>query len=265
MRQGYNGEIWRDDLGQIIALNLGSDFCAEHEWGIAGIKNTFAIDPTIPGIEGRTIKNKSVTLNTFGVRLDIFGRRSTKKIEKLTLYGLVPSPKWKYSSETNSDYSWVTKGSMWDPEKDQIKGYWSESRFLFLLEKKSEVDEFVEAFSRADISIWLGSAGPFKGGGLCIAITSRLPKEFTDSMMESDLDHIKLKKFFDKTGIEKILSSAGKKYYALSPRWKNDEKTEIQVWLNPSDQDIHNYGWYTIDELKQWANNKGPIIKKADK
>jgi hypothetical protein len=31
-------------------------------------------------------------------------------------------------------------------------------------------------------------------------------------------------------------------------------------WLNPREQDIHNYGWFTVEELKQWAENKGPVM-----
>ena len=29
MRKSFNESIWRNDAGQVIAVNLGSDFCAE--------------------------------------------------------------------------------------------------------------------------------------------------------------------------------------------------------------------------------------------
>lgn len=43
MRKAYNdyGTIVIDN--KFIGISLGYDFCAEHEWGIDGIKSRFAI------------------------------------------------------------------------------------------------------------------------------------------------------------------------------------------------------------------------------
>lgn len=32
-------------------------------------------------------------------------------------------------------------------------------------------------------------------------------------------------------------------------------------WLNPMNQKKYNHGWFTIEELQQWAKDNGPIVK----
>ena len=58
------------------------------------------------------------------------------------------------------------------------------------------------------------------------------------------------------------MEKAGKKYFALSPRWKDDNKKEVIFWLNPYHQDIDNFGWFTVEDLKDWAKGKGKIPMK---
>lgn len=259
MRRAYNSSIWRAEDGTIIALNLGADYCAEHEWGIGGILNRFGVNRDRLGIEGRRITKGGDSIITTDGKVDEWTK--TKKTKKLAkqLYGI--SFALPYSS--GNDFSWLMKGAFWEPEKTEMLAFWSESRFLALLENKTDVDVCVEAFLNNDIAFWIGGGGPFQNGGLCIAIVSRLPEDFKQSMLEADEDNIALKKAAEKTGIEKILAEAGRKYYALSPRWADAEKKEVKFWLNPQEQDRYEYGWYSVDELKQWAKGEGPIMKKA--
>lgn len=64
-----------------------------------------------------------------------------------------------------------------------------------------------------------------------------------------------------KTRIHKILAKSGKKYFALSPRWADDQKKEVVFWLNPYDQDKYNSGWFSVQDLKDWAKDKGKVMK----
>jgi hypothetical protein len=115
-----------------------------------------------------------------------------------------------------------------------------------------------------DISIGLGSSYVFHNGGLKLVIVSKLPKEVIDQIYEADLDYKNLQEAAEKTGIYKILEKAGKGKYkgwmALSPSWKDDNKKEVIFWLNPEQQNIHQYGWYTVDDLKDWAKDRGKIM-----
>ena len=71
--------------------------------------------------------------------------------------------------------------------------------------------------------------------------------------------------------IEKRLKKAGKSWFALSPKKLNKEdmekhKTKFSVifWLNPTEQRIVNYGWFTVEELRMWIKGKGPIVKQDE-
>jgi hypothetical protein len=64
--------------------------------------------------------------------------------------------------------------------------------------------------------------------------------------------------------LEKKLREAGKKWFALSPRWateKHNTEHSVVFWLNPMEQRTNNSGLYTVEELLLWAENKGPIVR----
>ena len=266
MRKGTDGQFWIGDDKEIIAVNLGADYCAEHEWGIKGINSRFGISSeksflgiksTKIGIDSRTITKCDSIIEKVELEVPQWSMDKSVKRTKKKLFGIAMKDSWR----VNSDYSWLTKSSHWDPTRDSVLGFWAESRFLFLVEDELICDEFVTAFQNKDISIWTGGAGAFKNGGLVIAIVSRIPEDFKKSMTDTDQDRLDLEKAVVNTGIHKILEKAGKKFNALSPRWKDESKKEITFWLNPQDpQD--NYGWYALEDLKQWTKGEGPIPKK---
>lgn len=286
MRRGYNGSIWRNDEQQVIAVNLGSDYCAEHEWGIDGIERSFNIQgrPKIK-MEGETIKEKLLellniesqkkmgiearringlngyilkhNLNTKGVNVTI-DELGTKKKKKIPTWGIYV----QNSYYSNDEVNWKRIVEWYNPEKDEICGHWCGNDFAFVTGDKQVVTDLMDAFEKNDIAIFVGSSGPFRNGGLIIAIISRLPKDYLDDMRESDIDTIELQKFVAKTGIHDILKKSGKRYYALRPRWTDDTKSDVVFWLNPQEQDINNFGWFNIKELESWTKNEGPILKK---
>ena len=52
------------------------------------------------------------------------------------------------------------------------------------------------------------------------------------------------------------MRDAGKEWFAIIPSMNGNQ---LKVWLNPRHQNEDNNGWFTIDELKQWAQGKGPV------
>ncbi|WP_156883591.1 hypothetical protein [Salipiger mucosus] len=71
-----------------------------------------------------------------------------------------------------------------------------------------------------------------------------------------------------KTGIEKKVRAAGLDFFALSPRWAKDcstskTKHDVAFWLNPREQNIHNYGIFTVEDLEAWTKGKGRVMAKA--
>ena len=98
---------------------------------------------------------------------------------------------------------------------------------------------------------------PFSRGGLVFMIVSTLPDDFKEAMYDSDYDakmlSEKAQPYID------MVRKAGLKFHALSPRWANEEKTELRFWLNPWDQQNNYFGWVTIGDLLDWIKGKGII------
>ncbi len=71
--------------------------------------------------------------------------------------------------------------------------------------------------------------------------------------------------------LNEIGEEAKKGYYALQPMWaskikstKDGEiKTQYPVvfFLNPINQNECNFGWFTVEQLLDWIDGKGPIPK----
>lgn len=57
-------------------------------------------------------------------------------------------------------------------------------------------------------------------------------------------------------------------YYCLKPRWVSEnEKLQTRYpvifFLNPMRQREHDYGWFTVEELEQWTEGRGPVMKQT--
>jgi hypothetical protein len=286
MRRGRQGSVWRDDSGRVIALSLGADYCAEHEWGIKGINTKLGISgpDKIDLSNGLGITDKILDLlklkkpKAFGLaartmtkdyepvhNLDTKGLTITsgygKDRKNHKMWALAVIENWK---KNYFDFENVRENYYYSPEREELIGHWSEDAFCVFIEDKSVISEFIDAFKKKDIAVWLGGGGAFKNAGLVIAIASRVPEDFSKSTEDADLDQFELTKAAANTGIHDILKKADRRYYALSPRWKDDNKEEVIFWLNPMEQNKYEHGWYGVDELKLWARGEGKIIKKAE-
>ena len=141
--------------------------------------------------------------------------------------------------------------------------YWGESEFLIVSKDHAAVSAIEKFITSGDAMMTLSTEG--LGVGLIIHSISNLPAEVRTGMVLIDESHDRLDVAVKKQDAAGMLNKHGLKYFALSPRWSNDEK-EIKYWLNPYDQKQNNAGWYTFDELKLWTEGKGPIpIKDTTK
>lgn len=251
MRRATNDTqfLYVDDM--LAGINLGWDFCAEHEWGINGIKQAFGItdNPKVFGIARRTI----TTVPNFLVFTEVPGPKRTKHHVLVCDRWLAEHP--EHLKDNHELAIWDDKG---------IAAAWYEGAFgvKVTAEHQDTLADVFAAFQRKDIAIYVGARGPFSNGGLKLVIVSRLPQEVLTEMEEGDRDAANLRAAAEKTGIEKYLKGKGKGWYALSPRWANEDKKEVVFWLNPFDQRSYEAGWFTVEDLRQWADDKGPVIKK---
>lgn len=252
MRASRDGSfIFQTKHDKLIGINLGADYVAEHEWGIEDINRMLGID------------------KESGVGLD---RRKVTKDTPFLFWFEKTIAKKKYVGFAM--YRFYEGVEEWSPRdgfystKDFHAG-WSKDGFYCLTEadyKKSAdyLKEIHDALKNKNACVWLGGGGVFQNSGLCIGIVDKMPQEIFKGWADSDNDQIALKAEFDATGIEKILRDAGKDWFYLGP--KRNSEGKMIIWLNPREQDIHDSGYFTVKELKQWAHNTGPVMmSEADK
>lgn len=236
---------------QFAGVSLGWDFCAEHEWGIKGIRQVFAMvgDPQQFGITRRMVRAVPDHLRLHDI----------KKPKGCLLVLTSPG----FTLPANGQGYPFDELSLW---KDQsLAAGWDEESFgiFTTVEHRTHLKSLFEAFQRKDVAIYRGKSGPFANGGLKLVIASKLPQEILDDMCRVDEDGYNLLAAAKATGIEEYLKSKGKRWFTLSPRWANEGKTEVRFWLNPYDQQIYNCGWYSVEDLRLWGDDQGPVLKQA--
>lgn len=251
MRSSQKEPIFLEEKNNFFGINLPADYCAEHEWGIKSIKQLFGI----PELK--------ITEEPFG----LVRRKSTKvpEIEFIDDGKHLHLILRKYSFQKGQIpfglcvYCNCSMGSAWDGDE-----------FGIIVDKKNKdccekLTKIKEAIDNNDVCVFLGGGGVFENAGLNIVIASKIPQENIKKWEDGDAVYAKLYRDAEATGIEEKLNSAGKKFYALSPsRMLNGKKSKhnVMFWLNPQDQRNVNYGWFTVEELEQWIDGKGPIPMK---
>lgn len=251
MRRAYNAEICEIN-DKVLGINLGADFVSEHEWGINGILKDFGVNRGITGIDGYT--TQSVPKNL------IFSSLTINK-QKHWILSLIN--KWWIDEEFKINKDTINNMEL-TPRGGELNTAWDESSFGILTNEDGKyiLDRLYAAFVNKDIAIGIAPKQAFRNGGLKFFIRSEMDVNTIKNIYEQDIDRIKIKETAENTGIYNILKNAGKKYFALSPRWKDENKKEVVFWLNPMEQHLYNFGWYTVNDLIEWANNKGKIIKE---
>jgi hypothetical protein len=161
--------------------------------------------------------------------------------------------------------------------RSDFVGAWDEKSFAIRVRAKDvdKLRQIYDAAVRKNLAIWLGGGGVFLNAGLALMIADRVPVVHCKTMMENDLDRAALKTAAQKTGIEEYLTKAKKKWFALSPKWSGEIKSTVNgeintqfdviFWLNPMDQHTNNAGWWTVEQLMQWGEGKGPVVERSKK
>ncbi len=267
MRRGSKPEIIYID-GRVVAIKLSADNCAEHEWGIRQLKEAFGIpdDIKVYGIKRRKITcvPKGLAWVTFSSKW-FAGKQDVERgfAEKIGDAVL--------AKEGFVFHPWYGEEPYKLAQNSELYGYglqsaWSENDFAAVSnmpEHIKDLREIFTAFEKKNICIFFaGCTTPFENPGLMIAIRDRLPKNTAEEWHKFDKDQHAIQKEFKRTGIEALLAKAGKRYFALSPRRREDGT--LWYWLNPYDQRENNFGWFTLEDLQLWAVNEGPIPVHKD-
>ena len=279
MRNGSHDASILEHEGEFIGVNLGWDFTAEHEWGIKDLTRDF-------GIMG-TSRNKSV-FNRLGVKAkDVVGVEARQVNDIPCGLSLVIKDDFTYLIYMRS---WDDKYDITDetPKKELdriLSAYgdrglvtaWDGKSFGIRVsgkENRANLKALYAAFQEGDVMIaFIGAGGPFGNNGLCLFIIPECPDFVVDGYRDADIDMLDLRDAAEATGIEKRLKDAGRRHYALTPSWaggiKSTKDGEIKTkhpviyWLNPIEQDKYNSGYMTVEDLEDWIEGKGKIMKDS--
>lgn len=282
MRKGNDCDFIYDENQQVIGLNLGADFCAEHEWGIDGIKRGFGmpinenekpfaswwkailgIGKPVMGIDKRAITKCPDTLlkGESTIETTDYSDKKRKK-QKLKVYYL-GYKSYFYGEDKHQIFKQKLK-EIWDGSK-QVWGWWAEDDFMVASTNKEAIDQLFQAFQNKDVVIMLGGGHVFKNSGLCLIQKSKISEENKKYLYDNDFESWQLKQAAVKTGIYERIEKGGKRFFALSPRWKDQDKKEIVFWLNPQEQQKYSSGWYSVEDLDKWVKDEGPVIENKKK
>ena len=274
MRRGRKPEIKINDSG-LYGFNLSSDFTAEHEWGIDKLKSMLGMpklgtprklsmldklakkEEYNVGIEARTIQ----TVTDHTLIFDKFIVGSTE------YYVLICCQPWYKKLEITEQT--LRSLELYPHLGQDITAAWDDASFGLLVGEvyKKELEELYNAMMNKNVIMAVNN-DEFDDGGLNLIIKTAISEEDANEMYEIDKDRIELKKASEKIGLDVILKTAKKSYFALTPKWgKNagtmpDTDYDVVYWLNPYEQHKYNSGWYTVEQLLKWAENEGPVIKR---
>lgn len=238
IRRSYSGfDFMRSPKeGDIIGVSLGYDFCSEHEHGIRQLQEDFGLKINKKyGFEAR--KNNIVPPGLFCSN------------------NMLVYPK--------SQLEFIIKEELLSIGHGEIASAWCEHSFAVSVVPKysGALVSLYDAFKGKNGVIMLsGRTNPFANSGLILLNYRLIPKEMKDEFYEKDKKYHAEQRMFRKleqeSGIFELLKDNGKEFWSLHIG-RLDENGEPSWWLNARG----NFGWYKTEDLRQWAENKGPVMK----
>ena len=295
MRKAHQdfGFLFENDT--FIGVSLGFDFCAEHEWGINQLKEDFDIPEKTKKNLG--IKSRKITKVPESLRFKKDGKDGAVLWTAYSIFDdeyieELPSDLENYKEKIKSSIKWDKKfredwkkryGEDREP-KDSMISAWDSKSFGIAVYGEKEVkwlEELYDAIKNknaAITSLRISGDNPFSNASLSVIIADRLPQYVLDAIYNADKKYFDLYEYEKKIGMKKIKEKHGNKngyhgenyYMACSPSWIDYEdvkareerkkemgtKYDIMYWINYSDDD-DNYGWYAVEEIKEWLTTKG--------
>lgn len=260
MRRTYHGKSWLTHEEELYGINLGADFCSEHEWGIKDLRTMLGVKKTI--LENRFLGIIKKEVPVFGIearRIHDITHVVSSTCREMRMFGVYDG---RHQDWLNHKFDDAEPHLL---KSDDFYAEWGENGFVLFSKDIARMDILKTAVLKSDFGIFLGGGGVFSNSGLNLVIISKMPDIMKNNIYKSDEDAYELNTKAEATGIREELTKAGKEFFALSPRWVDDKKKDIKFWLNPDNQQMYNHGLYSIAELKQWIKEEGPIIKLKTK
>lgn len=275
MRDSCNSKEWiLDSTGKLLGLSLGYAHCSEHSEDVGPLHRFFGISSAKYPVG--VIDRKATVcppMLTF-VEYDYAPRDKRRKHYKaaslmlrdsrydrhdMTHQQLLKSFDLDFYSDINRPDALPQDDMMcaWDPEEFGVHVRGDDNI--------AKLRQMYEAMQALDVAIGRPTSEGFMRSGLAFVIFSAVPADADQSVTQADLAHKKLHEAAEASGIYQLMKETGTRWIALSPDWYDREKQDSLIFfLNPNDQQNCTYGWFTLDELTQWAKHRtGPIMRDA--
>lgn len=260
MRRGQT-PAFIEENGEVVGINLSSDFCSEHEWGIKGLRYMFGIN-----FENGLGFEKCIATK-FPINNIVVKEGTYDKAPAMILLCV------NYCSDRYNEVSLrdcIARCNLNTWGDMTLTAAWDESSFGILARGKENIAKLKAIYQMIldeDLAIGFSKKQFIENPGLLIRRKSKVSADEIQMLKDEDLAKRQLIKDAEKTKVEAKLRKAGKQWFALSPRYASPEeakqtKYKVVFWLNPYHQSTDNYGWFTVEELLQWIDGEGPIPMK---
>lgn len=170
MRRGCNSKIIEIN-GEFIGINLGADYCCEHECGISGIIKNFSIEIDKHNKSLGVIKSLPSSYEKLNIMDIEFRNEKFLALYCDFLYGDFDNPMELINMWELNSYSF---------NEDGYSTSWDEDSFAILVKEKyrEQLNELYNAFQKLDItfSMQRENNNPYSRPGLKILITSKYKK-----------------------------------------------------------------------------------------
>lgn len=264
------------DTFAVAGFSLGYDFAAEHEWGTPYLKAALGIEQkAYPlGVEDRTMTQVPAALRFVRYELRSKDRRVKRTLPAALLFCIDHAAHLHSQGASGAELAQALDAGFWydfadkrGPQTDayQIVSSWSsQSGFAVHVrgaENVARLQALYEAFLRKDISLADAAIVGFARKALALVVSSAVPEEMRAQVRANDEAHLRLHQAAQATGVEQALKDKGLGWYALSPAWEDGEGSALLFFLNPRNQKEHTHGWFTVQELRAWAQGQGPVVE----
>lgn len=267
MRRSNKPE-WLMDAETCIGIGLGSTSCSEHEHGTTGLNFAFGLNEALDGLPRRTM-----TLLPKGMSLIEFKTRKDTRMKRPSVPGLALIYDEPYFSSEPAHH---LKDELAYFGESKLAAAWNDRSFgitAYTEEDRIRLKVLWDAFHRNDVAFWTNVGVFHSGTGLTFAVPSLVPEVHKTTMLEGDLDIKRLLEASKATGVEALLKQAGKRWMGLAPKWSKELKStkdgivrtefEVLYWLDPWGSDNAKFGYFTVEDLRLWAKNEGPVLKNG--
>lgn len=267
--------------GKLVGFAFGYDACAEHECGLRPLMQAFGL---------KKIQNK-----TSGVLDKLFpskpeyglATRVATQLPPVVLHGvrtvdgvdvsyLIVDAEKRSFRDGQVQYQVERVHRSYRKPTIEFSSAWADDAFVICGSGPAAayIDQIHVAIQSHTIA--LGSTRPnlTSAGGLCLYLVENFPAdefaawEAEERTATEELQAHKARWHKEASDVIPLLKSAGKEWFSLTAENANanffvGDDGQLRVWLNPCQQNVNNSGWFTADDLRQWAVNEGPVVKRS--